>query len=218
MLEDPEIRIVVPGRSDGEELADGLRHLTETICTALKREEGYGLGGEFGYGTEFENEVFAMHQFWWGDCECGWAELSCDESHDSGCYQVALSTAEKAAGVHWEQKNDFSYDEKGRRREVIYARLITEFDLPKRGCAIHCTCTYDPVRFPAWFQAFKKGPAGHAEDCPVERPHFHHKPTGLKVRWYKWIGRDMEIQGSVDVARILAECEESLLNRSEGLC
>jgi hypothetical protein len=42
--------------------------------------------------------------------------------------------------------------------------------------------------------------------CIKVRPNFRHKPSGLTVRWYKYIGRDMEVEGSGDVAAILAEC------------
>ena len=42
-----------------------------------------------------------------------------------------------------------------------------------------------------------------------DNPNFHHKPSGLKVRWYKYIGRGMEITGDVDiedVSDILIDC------------
>lgn len=28
---------------------------------------GGGLGGEWGYGQDFKNDVFEMHPYWWGD-------------------------------------------------------------------------------------------------------------------------------------------------------
>lgn len=56
------------------------------------------------------------------------------------------------------------------------------------------------------------------EDCPWCRdedehgkaaPNFHHKKTGLRVWWYKYIGRGMEVSRKVSarqVAQILLEC------------
>lgn len=53
------------------------------------------------------------------------------------------------------------------------------------------------------------------EDCPWcagDAPNFHHKPSGLKVRWYKWIGRGMEVEGAegVDIGKVFAECTAAL--------
>ncbi len=49
------------------------------------------------------------------------------------------------------------------------------------------------------------------EYCQEEdrSPNFLHKKTGLKVHWYKYIGRSMEISGDVtvnDVLDIIKEC------------
>lgn len=42
--------------------------------------------------------------------------------------------------------------------------------------------------------------------CCRVLPNFRHHATGLEVRWYKYIGRSMEVEGAGDVAAILAEC------------
>lgn len=42
--------------------------------------------------------------------------------------------------------------------------------------------------------------------CCRVLPNFRHHTSGLEVRWYKYIGRGMEVLGSADVAAILAEC------------
>lgn len=53
------------------------------------------------------------------------------------------------------------------------------------------------------------------EDCPwctdlegVSAPNFHHKASGFKVCWYKYIGRSMKIENpnNADFVKILAEC------------
>jgi len=33
--------------------------------------------------------------------------------------------------------------------------------------------------------------------CPMQAPNFRFKPTGFEVRWYKYIGRDMEFSGEL---------------------
>lgn len=41
-------------------------------------------------------------------------------------------------------------------------------------------------------------------------PNFLHKPSGTWVRWYKYIGRGMEMDVRGDWRQIIAECEASL--------
>jgi len=48
------------------------------------------------------------------------------------------------------------------------------------------------------------------EESEEIAPNFHHKKTGFKVRWYKYIGRSMEIEGQCDWPEILAECLASI--------
>ena len=70
------VEIVLPPISDDEsddEVSRGLRRLTERLSEQGAPKSGGFLGGEFGYGCNFENEVFVMHPFCW--CEedsCPW--------------------------------------------------------------------------------------------------------------------------------------------------
>lgn len=53
---------------------------------------------------------------------------------------------------------------------------------------------------------------GHAPTCSLELPNFRHKASGFTVKWYKWIGRDMEVSGDPDAFEaILAECIRSVV-------
>jgi hypothetical protein len=46
-------------------------------------------------------------------------------------------------------------------------------------------------------------------------PNFWHKASGLRVWWYKWIGRDMEttMRDGLDINAVFAECLASLPKR-----
>lgn len=137
-----ELTLVFPERSE-DALSDGLRLLTKTICEASGAESQFGLGGEFGYGENYENEIFAMRRNCWCDGEdCPW----CSYSSEHGRY----------------------FQERHRAHGAV----------PDHG-------------------------SGGA-------PNFWHKPSGFKVWWYKWIGRDMEANGDCDLAAIIAECAASL--------
>jgi len=89
--------------SDADALSKGLYLLTEVLIRGLLPEErGGGLGGEFGYGANYENAVFMLHRYCW-----------CEKPH-----------------CNW---------------------------------------------------------------CSGKSPNFRHKQSGLEIKWYKWIGRSMEM-------------------------
>jgi hypothetical protein len=66
------------------------------------------------------------------------------------------------------------------------------------------------------------------EDCPYcwdeekhgkQHPNFVHKTTGFKVWWYKYIGRDVEVNEQISVEelkKIKTECIESIKNAPQG--
>lgn len=69
-----EVEIVLPPR-DEDEISDGLRRITKALFDSNPDEfdGGYGLGGEHGYGENYENDVFMMHRFCWCDRDsCPW--------------------------------------------------------------------------------------------------------------------------------------------------
>lgn len=68
-----EITIIVPEISD-DEISEGLYRLSEILGKKNPDEQHHGfLGGEWGYGQNFENDVFMMRPFCRCDKEdCGW--------------------------------------------------------------------------------------------------------------------------------------------------
>lgn len=217
-----KVVIITPPTAESDMDLD-LVHLTEFIWRTHHKDEpyGYGLGGEFGYGVEFENDVFSMFPFYWGDCTCGWddtAQVLGELSHDPDCYQTELAARFDTARLGYDPETwlprspSLSYDESRDREEVIYRELTTKHGLSMLGCAVHCTCTRK-VRWQEQFDAAKLGPEGHAESCPVVRPNFEHKASGLTISWYKWIGRDTEPSrpvGPDEWRAIFAECVASV--------
>jgi hypothetical protein len=115
-----DVQVFVPDKSGN--YGDGLVAITMAIEEKKGEQEGYGLGGPSGYGSNYENDVFMMHRYCW--CE-------------------------------------------------------------REGCA--------------W--------------CDGEAPNFFHKPSGLAVTWYKYIGRGEEIENGVGFrkwAEIVNECIKSV--------
>ena len=53
----------------------------------------------------------------------------------------------------------------------------------------------------------------HAEDCDLNRPGFYHYDSGLKVEWYKRVGRSTESNmnmKTLDWYKVVVECLESV--------
>lgn len=83
-----------------------------------------------------------------------------------------------------------------------------------QGSAVHCTCGSD-AEWLAKANACRCDcclPAGAfaANGAEPKRgaPNFWHKPSGLKVWWYKYIGRGMEVvdPNGANIASVLHEC------------
>ena len=74
-------------------ISDDLRHLTELLDNT-GREASHGfLGGEWGYGAAFENDVFMMHPYCWCErAECPWCR-SCECDVDENTFEVTKECA-----------------------------------------------------------------------------------------------------------------------------
>ncbi|NUP13784.1 MAG: hypothetical protein HOW73_47720 [Polyangiaceae bacterium] len=147
--------IVSPWVEAPRSYAEPLYAVSRALAHRHPETQVHGLlGGEYGYGQHFENAVFEMHPYYWGDCTCGFD----DREH---------------------------------------AHYLT----------INQSPDYDTER--AAFLASDR----HAKECPVGWPNFRHKPSGFELRWYKYIGRGMEMNREVsaaELAEICAECIASL--------
>jgi hypothetical protein len=208
----PDVLIVVP--------VFDLDRLGRSLCALTRRVHRLGLadgaaggffGGEWGYGCNFENDCFLIHRFCWCEQEgclwCGGSTCQGDvprEPHREGCYQTRLDALKHRLGeeieswteptfTYWDvpygSKNTAKYN---RAKRALCRDLGVGYEL---GNEYHCTCGVDREwkdRYDAcacdWHQgrgAFRFGKAADA-------PNFWHKPTDLRVWWYKYIGRDMK--------------------------
>lgn len=149
-------------------IAEDLCRLTEYLDSNGHEAAKGLLGGEWGYGAEYVCDVFEMHPYWWGECECGfdvrmWMWES-EHPHAADCYQSVLTLQDP----------------------MEPEKLAKEWGLPRFGCMVHCTCGTRDARL-KWLAT-----DDHEPGCPEVRPNFWHKPSGLEIRWYKYLARDME--------------------------
>lgn len=219
------IKIITPPVAEDQIDCD-LVNLTETIWNVHHAGERYcyGLGGEFGYGVNFKNDIFEMFPYYWGECTCGIEEAMGEKEiewcnanpHSEDCFDTKLSAWEK----EWETR--YPNTKSG---EVYIKALDTwcksQGQKGYGGCVLICTCGRNK-RYTEWSNKFLNDfhktnvdqPYYHAPTCLVEKPNFIHFKSGLEIRWYKWIGRDTEINQDLTIKewnQIYQECLNSLI-------
>jgi hypothetical protein len=139
----------------------------------------------------YTNGTFIFRQYFWGDCQCGWDDVSFtfDDSHSDECYRTKLDALHKQYGE--EQSGGF-WHVPWNCKPYKKARtlLCKEMGLdPDCGCEAHCTCD-NPSRYKAWFDENKLGEHGHKDTCRIILPNFECPEVGLKIKWYKYALRD----------------------------
>lgn len=158
------------------------------------------------YGPEFENDIFHVFPYYWGDCTCGyddkeWAWGGVNK-HDPGCYQHDYIKSRVC---------DLDKHEKWLKN--ILKPLYIKHGFPTTGenwwfgCALGCTCDYGARRDK--FLAENS----HSTDCPIIRPNFLYKPTNFSIMWYKYPLRDSYMSYDITIKefrKIINDCIKSL--------
>ncbi len=187
----------------------------------------YALSSQFNinspsYGCEIDNEVFEIHMYYWGECECGYDEKESkwheDNEHEYECYQKELDREQEKVGIH---RNDFvvnqtkkGHELRQKKEDEIYKRLCAKHSLSyPDGCAVHCTCGYKKN----WYE-FLAG-NDHDPKCGTILPNFRHKESGIEISWYKYIGRGMSINREVtkgELTKVFQDCNRWVLDRKNN--
>jgi len=169
---------------------------------------------------EFENDIFKLFPYYWGECTCGfeekddnWAET---HDHDENCYQkiVDKELIERGwyigSGGFLEHPKEINWVDANTTEEIIRKKYCKQLGLPyPDGSWVHCTCNYDKD-YEVWRQT-----NNHQKNCPVIQPNFLYKPTGFEIRWYKYPLRDSYMNQNVsydEYKKILKHCVESVKN------
>ena len=182
-----------PQAAGRDDLSGALYALSELLARGYAMDGMHGgLGGAFSWGVNFENEVFLMvPDYQDAKCNCGFRKRA-DEWHEvhkhkSFCYSVIIRRIER----NWEHANGENIADRMKRFSIIAKRIYELRGIPWNdgwGTAIYCDCGVTQEA-KAWFAV-----NDHKFRCPHRVPNFWHKRTGLEVRWYKSIGRDMVIE------------------------
>ncbi len=182
------VRIILPERSE-DQISNDLRKLTE-LLDRLGVADGSesGLGGSYGYGADYNSDVFLMHHYCW--CEhddCPWcASCTCPEEAfhyfidgREVSYEEWDAFLEKEAGPWVPPSVDAAAHEEWSRKAHEANKRRSERHDP--------VCDFCTKGVGVEFGAEPGKPA----------PNFWHKPSNVKIWFYKWIGRDMQYNRAV---------------------
>lgn len=148
-------------------------------------------------GETFENDTFIARRYYWGDCTCGWEvkDWEFTEKHRPECYQSLVDGELQKEGWLTDKcgflrpPEHLSYDEYSKIQDRIRKRFCKEMELSfPECCAVHCTC--DMAERYTRYRQVVGFPDGCLESCETRQPNFLHKPTGLRIEWYKYPLRD----------------------------
>jgi hypothetical protein len=191
-----DVHIVLPERSV-DAVSGGLRYLTEVLCVNKIGDDtdgSGGLGGDYGYGVDFENDTFMLHRFCW--CEqddCPWC-AGCECPSEAFHYFV---DGEEVTCDRWMGFFDEMTGGWKPWRERRSAEEQRRWERAAKEANQRRSTRHDPIC------RVCRGEFGNA-------PNFLHKPSGSTVRWYKWIGRGNEVDLRQPWDSILADCLRSI--------
>ncbi|QDK01469.1 hypothetical protein SEA_LEEROYJENKINS_72 [Microbacterium phage LeeroyJenkins] len=191
-----------------EDFADGIYQ----ILAAINYVSGGGY--DVSTGIDYKNDIFETWSFWSHcDCTCTYEKREWDwdktHPHADECYQSLIR--DLGFGYSWDTGRGSEEQDKINNEAIDQACALLGIDPDAPGTHVHCTCGRQD-RYVAWRES-----ATHDGDCDLREYGFHHYASGLKVSWYKRVGRSTESsQGmkSLDWYKIVVECLESVRDAS----
>lgn len=174
-VDDPDHRVV-----------HALRDLTRRLVDRGVGELAGGLGGAAGYGVDYEDDTFLMQPFCWCDRDdCPWCGGCTCPDHAFHCFVDGHEVTRQA----WVDFYTAIVTADITVNPEAYERQTAE--VSRRRAEVHDpVCDYCLGR--GVFETNGALPGRGA-------PNFWHKPTGLRIWWYKYIGRSMEIVAPSDL-------------------
>ena len=142
---------------------------------------------------DFENDVFLISSYYWGDCTCGYDDKEyewCNNNHHADdCYREDYYRLEKELdekyGSHLSLPDNI-HKKYVERVIELYKKHSLEYNKnnPLQGCAIRCSCDYHKK----WSEFCSLN--HHSVDCMLVQPNFKYKPDDFTIDWYKYYFRD----------------------------
>lgn len=206
-----ELGNLVFGNSRGEHLVPrrcGWEEVLYELCSEIESDSS---SFDLGYGVNFENKVFMINRYYWGDCTCGFENKEFKEKHHKDCYQ-SLVKSEIIKKLNGFRTSELSYNTTSKIEDSVRKKICKQMKLSyPGGCAVHCTCDYHE-RYKSWLKDIGY-PNGCLDTCLLRKPNFLHKPSGFRIEWYKYPFRDSYMNQKIklkDFKKIINLCIESL--------
>lgn len=206
-----KVKFIFPDRAeqDASGISDKLVELTQKIHDKIHDKNprllAHGIfGGQFGYGAHFENKTFLMHPYCW--CEkahCLWCS-GCKCKPDGDC-EYFLDGKQLANSGEWWAVNraivaplPHEVAKEGTKKHRLAYRLFykTIMERDRRLKQFWPAITHRCARKNMMVNAERQEGSG----LPKTAPNFWDKHSGIKIWWYKWIGRDMKIHNPKNVS------------------
>jgi hypothetical protein len=229
-----ELGNLIFGNSRGEyplERGVGFEEELYRLFDVIAKSQGRQSGDS--YGEEYENDVFSVFPYYWGDCTCGFDNYEFTEEHSSKCFQKELEQEKLkngwiknnygfldyiGSGLKFGDNEDKAYKIEEKREKNIVKKLYEKkkgWDTKSKdwwyGFAVRCDCDYNQ-RYENWLKQIGY-PDGHREDCLLIKPNFLYKPTGLRIKWYKYPLRDAYISEEISLEefrKVIDHCVQSV--------
>jgi hypothetical protein len=195
-----------------ERLYDAAYAVYENAPQGVKVED---IGPTDSY-SHFENDTFAFHAYWWGDCDCGLEDLTnaidAAIKHAPECFTNRYHEAERKARyrykgsslenqmIRWADANGGAVRDNSGRPLIV-------------STAYKCDCDVNERRAAEWTRRHPDHSGEHAPTCGTVRPNFLYKPTGLRIDWYKYPFRDSYSSAPLtadEFGRVIDACIASL--------
>lgn len=183
----PELNVIIAASAETDKATrweNMIIDLTKALVdNGLADEPGWGLGGTWSYATDYSNDTFILHRFCW--CE----QEDCPYCHGCDCPDEAWYYTVDGKQCTYSEWIKFFDDNVPRANEVLpeeRAAIIDNVD-ERRGIGKHQHLLCD------YCNGLKYAEYGCINDNYFWVPLFWHKPSGVRMKWYKYIGRGTKI-------------------------
>lgn len=211
-----KVQIVLPRGSLGAgEDDNALESALRQIAVAVSQDPELEWAEK--YSANVDNEVFMMHRYCWcEDEDCPWC-VGCTcppEAHHFFVDDREVPYREWMNFYDREMCAALGYSD---WREALAGGMIAEerdaFEKLSNAVNARRRQSHDPI-----CQFCRDGgvAAAHGGGPGKAAPNFWYKPTGLKVWWYKYIGRSMEVAGPTpDLGQMVSACLAAMAKRGD---
>jgi len=160
------------------------------------------------YGVEFENEVFSVFPYYWGDCTCGFEEEDYEWDENNECAETCFSVRLKKYQNELEKEGITLFNDKSEEwQKLVSAWCLENGWSGWEGSGGHCDCGYND-KYEEWRKTHN-----HDTKCPIVKANFKHKETGFEINWYKYPLRDSYMSAKLSVeefSKVIDTCIESI--------